>query len=128
MIQGQTPLFLCPKTKDNNTTSRVAIYPDEKLKSIIVLSLLYFLTQKHNKHENSKLIDMAYTQEQLDSLESAISQGVLEVKYADKTVVYRSLADMMKIRDMMKAELGTGKSSRRYAVHRKGLDAADPVL
>jgi len=63
----------------------------------------------------------AFTQTQLDTLNAAIAQGVLEVKYADKTVVYRSLREMMAIRDVMKQELGLKKSGRKYAKHNKGL-------
>lgn len=65
---------------------------------------------------------MAYSAEQLTALENAIAQGVLEVKYADKTVVYRTLAEMIKTRDIIQRSLGTGQSSRRYAVHNKALD------
>ena len=69
---------------------------------------------------------MAFTQTQLDLLNNAIAQGVLEVKYADKTVIYRSLSEMMAIRDTIKTELGQGRSRRRYAKHNKGLGYITP--
>lgn len=47
-----------------------------------------------------------FTQERLDALESAIAEGALRVKYSDKEIEYRSLKDMMKIRDLMKKALG----------------------
>jgi hypothetical protein len=48
---------------------------------------------------------MAYTLNQLTTLEAAIGSGHLEVKFADKTTKYQTLADMRKLRDEMKAEL-----------------------
>lgn len=63
-----------------------------------------------------------FTQEQLDALTEAISQGAVKVKYSDKEVEYRSLEEMMKIRDMMKQELGQVKGSGRTLVEwSKGL-------
>ena len=49
---------------------------------------------------------MAFTSEQLAALEEAIAQGVTTVAYNGKTVTYRNLADMIKLRDMMRKELG----------------------
>lgn len=66
---------------------------------------------------------MAYTQEQIDVLEAAIGQGVLEVQYADKTVKYRSLDEMLRILNMMKGivdPVATRRGNRRYAEHNKG--------
>ena len=64
---------------------------------------------------------MAYTVDQLTALDNAIAQGVLEVKYADKTVTYRSLNDMLRIRGIIEQDLGRGTSYRRtYAKHNKG--------
>lgn len=64
---------------------------------------------------------MAFTQEQLSALEAAIAEGTLVVQYADKRVQYRSLDEMIRIRDIMKTELGTGKTRRVYAEVTKGL-------
>ena len=49
---------------------------------------------------------MGWTQAQLDALEAAIAEGVEEVKYQDKTVKYRSIKQMMALRDVMRADLG----------------------
>jgi hypothetical protein len=68
---------------------------------------------------------MAYTTQQLDVLESAIAQGVTKVKYSDKEVEYRSLDDMIRLRNIMRQELGMsgGIASRRtLAEFSKGLD------
>lgn len=65
---------------------------------------------------------MAYTQTQLDALEAAIAQGALKVKYENKEVEYRSLEEMLKLRDLMRSELGLVKKAQRlYASHCKGL-------
>lgn len=64
-----------------------------------------------------------YTPEMLATLEAAIATGTRDVYYGDKRVSYRSLAEMLKIRDIMRAELGITKlnGSRRLATHSKGL-------
>lgn len=53
----------------------------------------------------------SFTQAQLDALESSIADGALKVKYSDKEVEYRSLEEMLKIRDIMRNALGLNKSS-----------------
>lgn len=69
---------------------------------------------------------MAYSSAQLQTLEDAIAQGVLEVKYADKTVTYRSLNEMFRIRDLMKADLGTTKVTRKKAEFNRGFYPPTP--
>ena len=70
---------------------------------------------------------MAFTQEQLDALDAAISSGSKRVKYADKEVEYQSIADMLRIRDLMAQELGlvTVASKRKLASFNKGVYPAD---
>jgi predicted RNA-binding protein len=48
---------------------------------------------------------MAYTLEQLANVEEAIASGTLRVELNGRLVVYQSLADLIRLRDMMKAEL-----------------------
>lgn len=65
-----------------------------------------------------------YTQSQLDRLNESISLGALRVTYEDRTVEYRSLEDMNKLRREMEAELGAGRcpqSRRILPSTRKGL-------
>ena len=67
-----------------------------------------------------------FTKAQYDTLVEAIAQGALEVKYGDKEVVYRSLADMLKVKEIMATDLGLNGTApqdrgRRYASHSKGL-------
>ena len=64
-----------------------------------------------------------FTKAQYDALMDAISQGVLRVKYTDKEVLYRSLDEMLKIKDLMEKDLGLAVkgSVRLLAQHSKGL-------
>lgn len=66
-----------------------------------------------------------YTLAQYNALAAAIAEGATRVKYQDKEVEYRSLADMMKIKNMMEAELfpanNPGGARRTVAVYGSGL-------
>lgn len=63
-----------------------------------------------------------YTIEQYNTLKAAIAQGVTEVWYGDKKVVYRTLAEMLSILKLMEADLGllTQNGGRKYATYDKG--------
>jgi len=65
-----------------------------------------------------------FTIEQLEALTEAISQGALKVKYADREVQYHSLSEMLKLREIMKKELGltTEKNNKKLAEFSKGFD------
>jgi len=56
---------------------------------------------------------MAFTTAQLTALEAAIASGTLEVQYSDKQVKYRSLRDMIALRDLMRKELELAAPSKR---------------
>ena len=64
-----------------------------------------------------------WTEEDLKILDDAIKKGVKIVKYTDKEVTYRSLDEMLKIRQLICKQLGlTSRSSTRLlAQHSKGL-------
>jgi thiamine monophosphate synthase len=64
-----------------------------------------------------------WTEEDLKILDDAIKKGVKIVKYTDKEVTYRSLDEMLKIRQLICKQLGlTNRSSTRLlAQHSKGL-------
>lgn len=49
---------------------------------------------------------MAYTLSQLATIEEAIASGTLRVEIDGRVVVYQSLDALIKLRDVMKAELG----------------------
>lgn len=59
---------------------------------------------------------MAWTQTDLDRLDRAIAQGALRVSYADRTVQYHSLEDMLRLRDRMAREIAGSAASPRYTV------------
>jgi len=56
-----------------------------------------------------------YTFDDLQRLEQSIGEGVREVEYADKKIVYRSLDDMLKTAHYMRIKLGLtpGASSKK---------------
>ena len=56
-----------------------------------------------------KVFSSAFTVPRLEALEAAIAEGVLRVKYSDKEVQYRSLAEMLQVRDIMRRALGLKK-------------------
>jgi hypothetical protein len=57
---------------------------------------------------------MAWTQDQLDAIERAIASGTTRVKYKDREVQYSSLEDLMRVRQMMLADLQPGGTKTRY--------------
>lgn len=72
--------------------------------------------------------DCNFTCEDLVAIESALAKGVKTVKYVDKEVTYRSVNEMLQIRDMMRQCLGIGKDAltggrglRRVASYNKAL-------
>ncbi len=71
---------------------------------------------------------MAWSSDDLVEIEKAIASGVTTVTYnsggGNKTVTYRSLEEMMKIRDMMRKDLGLidRTNLRVYPKYSKGFD------
>ena len=67
---------------------------------------------------------MAWTQSDLDELEKSIKAGTLRVRFADREVIYRTLEEMLKIRDLIKRELGlsSGGPFRKFVSYWKGTD------
>ena len=62
-----------------------------------------------------------YTMEMYQALVQAIAQGAREVWYGDKRVAYRTLDEMLRLKDLMEIELGLKKPNRRkYADFSKG--------
>lgn len=68
---------------------------------------------------------MAFTQTQLDALDVAIANGRRVVEYDGRKVEYRSITEMLKLRDLIKQELGLAPKSprRRVVSHNKGIVA-----
>ncbi|WP_043309296.1 phage head-tail joining protein [Pseudomonas sp. ML96] len=68
---------------------------------------------------------MAYTLEQYTKLQEAIAGGELSVRYADRSVQYRTLDEMVRLLQLMEADLfpsngGGSGGRRRYASFSKG--------
>lgn len=48
---------------------------------------------------------MSFTQTQLDTLEAMIAGGVLESEYDGKRIKYRSMAELIQARDIVRAQV-----------------------
>jgi hypothetical protein len=60
---------------------------------------------------------MAWSASDLLEIENAIKSGTLRVKYSDKEVTYRSLEEMLKIRDLIRKSVSEGtRGPIRFAV------------
>jgi len=80
---------------------------------------------------SQKVYEQQFTVERLEALECAIIEGTRRVKYSDKEVEYRSLEEMMRIRDLARENLGLTKKcdggkglfggKRIVTTHTKGL-------
>lgn len=56
---------------------------------------------------------MAFTQTQLDALESAISRGVREVEYDGERVRFGSMDEMLRLRSVMQREISGNAAVRK---------------
>jgi hypothetical protein len=71
--------------------------------------------------------DCNFTCDDLKAIENALAKGVKTVKYVDKEVTYRSVDEMLKIRDLMRQCLGIGtdnngtRGRRRVSSYNKAL-------
>lgn len=67
---------------------------------------------------------MPFTQEQYNTLLEAIASGANTVRYGDKTVTYNSLSDMIKVKQMMEAELFPTRKpvKNKLAIYDKGIN------
>lgn len=61
---------------------------------------------------------MALTAEDIDTLDRAISSGERIVRFADRTVEYRSIDELIKARNAIESELITAQTPRRARVSR----------
>jgi hypothetical protein len=65
---------------------------------------------------------MAFTQTQLDALEAALATGQLEVEFEGSRLKYRSTAEMLRLRDVIRKQLGlVGTGQRMYGTFTDGL-------
>lgn len=56
---------------------------------------------------------MAFTQDELDALNTSIARGAREVEYDGQRVRYNSLDEMLRLRSIMERDLATRKETRR---------------
>lgn len=54
----------------------------------------------------------SFTQGQLDALEAMIAGGILESEYDGKRVKYRSMAELIRARDVVKNGMGSSTTTR----------------
>ena len=64
-----------------------------------------------------------FTIEQYNTLCNAIAQGVTAVRYGDKSINYRSLPEMLRVKALMEAtlDIGTKKIRKKSILYNKGL-------
>lgn len=68
---------------------------------------------------------MAFSQAQLDAIEDAITSGSTSVSYEGKSVTYRSLDEMLRIRAIIRSALGLTTAPVTVLVqHSRGFDEA----
>lgn len=60
---------------------------------------------------------MAWTQADLDAIETAIAQGVEMVRYRDRVVNYRSLDEMLRTKQEIEQSLATTPMIRQFRVN-----------
>ena len=60
---------------------------------------------------------MAFTETDLQVIETAIKSGELSVQYRDRSVTYRSVDELLTVRDLIKKELEASSSDRRIPRH-----------
>ena len=60
---------------------------------------------------------MAWTDADKTALDAAIAQGVLRVDYADRSVTYRSLDEMLKLRALMSGEQAAAAGTARPKIY-----------
>ncbi len=68
---------------------------------------------------------MAFTENDLTAIEKALTSGTTRVKYQDKEVEYRSVSELIALRNQIKSELNASSSDdpfrRVMGVYDKGL-------
>ncbi len=65
---------------------------------------------------------MSFTQKHLDAVESAIARGEKTVRYADRTVEYRTVDELLQARDRIRSSMiaAAGPRSRVFRLSHAG--------
>jgi len=68
-------------------------------------------------------LTLAQLQTNRDAIDSAIGRGELSVTFADRTVMYRSISDLKRARDIIDGDISklSGRSKQSLGVGSKGL-------
>jgi len=68
-------------------------------------------------------LTLAQLQANRDAIDGAIGRGELSVTFADRTVMYRSVGELKRARDIIDADISkiAGRSRQSLAVGSKGL-------
>lgn len=61
---------------------------------------------------------MAFTQTDLDAVNAAVASGELKIEVAGRSVMYRSVDELLKARDIISAELAAASTSGTSGVRR----------
>jgi hypothetical protein len=64
---------------------------------------------------------MAFSQDDLTRIRTAIARGEREVQFGDRRVVYRSIDELMKAEQMIARSLAANRRKQTYIVADKGL-------
>ena len=63
---------------------------------------------------------MAFTQADLDAVRSAIARGERSVQFADRSVTYRSMDELLRAEERISNALTTERSKQTFGVASKG--------
>lgn len=61
---------------------------------------------------------MAFTQTDLDAVNAAVASGELKIEVAGRMVMYRSIDELIKARDIISAELASAATASTSGVRR----------
>ncbi|MDP3651056.1 MAG: hypothetical protein Q8R67_05165 [Rhodoferax sp.] len=61
---------------------------------------------------------MAFTQTDLDAVNAAIASGELKIEVAGRMVMYRSIDELIKSRDLIQAEIASAATASTSSVRR----------
>jgi adenylate kinase len=61
---------------------------------------------------------MAFTQTDLDAVNAAVASGELKIEVAGRMVMYRSMDELIKARDIIQADLASAATASTSAVRR----------
>lgn len=64
---------------------------------------------------------MAYTQDDLTAVRAALTKGERTVQFADRSVTYRSVDELLKVEARILAELSSGRPKQAFAFASRGL-------